>query len=186
MASCRADRFSTRPSLLLCVAFALVGCGGNDTASVPTPPAPAPPAPVAPEPAKPPAKLQPTAGLTPLATPQQVVSAIDVGRPDPFAPSQSTGTIGPDGKPVSGPAKAALPDGFKLTGLIRSGGRSQAFVQIGSQSGPLCPGPRGRCSGTGADQPLLPPGWTVTGIDATNGLLAVSFGRQRQVISLAP
>ena len=70
--------------------------------------------------------------------------------------------------------------------MIGTGGRAQAFVQIGEQSGPLCPGPRGRCGGGAPDQPLLPPGWSVTGIDAANGLLAVSFGRQRQVIPLSP
>ena len=69
---------------------------------------------------------------------------------------------------------------------VGTGGRAQAFVQIGEQSGPLCPGPRGRCGGGAPDQPLLPPGWSVTGIDAANGLLAVSFGRQRQVIPLSP
>jgi hypothetical protein len=106
-----------------------------------------------------------------------VVDAIEVGRPDPFAPTPP---------PAVSQSRPSLPDGFKLTGVIRTGGRAQAFVQIGDQSGPLCPGPRGRCSGAAADQPLLPAGWSVTGIDAANGLLAVSFGRERQVISVAP
>ena len=189
MASRRAERFSVRASVVLLAAIGLAGCGGSNTASVPPPPAPAPPAPS--QPTQPPAKPVPPAGLTPLATPQQVVDAIDVGRADPFAPSQpppgsATTRIGPDGKPVAVPARPTLPNDFKLTGVIRTGGRAQAFVQIGDQSGPLCPGPRGRCSGAAADQPLLPAGWSVTGIDAANGLLAVSFGRQRQVISVAP
>ena len=189
MLSRRAERFRARASVLLLAAIGLAGCGGTNTASAPPPPAPAPPAPA--EPPKPLVKPVPPAGLTPLATPQQVVDAIDVGRADPFAPSQpppgsATTRIGPDGKPVAVPARPALPDGFKLTGVIRTGGRAQAFVQIGDQSGPLCPGPRGRCSGAGADQLLLPAGWSVTGIDAANGLLAVSFGRQRQVVSVAP
>lgn len=174
--------------VVLLAAIGLAGCGGSNTASAPPPP---PPPPAPPAPAKPAAKPVPPPGLTPLATPQQVVNAIEVGRADPFAPSQpppgtATTRIGPDGKPVVVPPRPTLPDGFKLTGVIRTGGRAQAFVQIGDQSGPLCPGPRGRCSGAGAEQPLLPPGWSVTGIDAANGLLAVSFGRQRQVIPLAP
>jgi len=173
--------------VVLLAAIGLAGCGGSNTASAPPPPPP----PAPPAPAKPAAKPVPPPGLTPLATPQQVVDAIEVGRADPFAPSQpppgtATTRIGPDGKPVVVPPRPTLPDGFKLTGVIRTGGRAQAFVQIGDQSGPLCPGPRGRCSGAGAEQPLLPPGWSVTGIDAANGLLAVSFGRQRQVIPLAP
>ena len=186
MSSCRAEAGLAAPALLLLAAIGLTACGtGQDaatTAPVPPPPPAAPAAAAAP--AKPPAKPVPPPGLTPLATPQQVVDSIAVGRPDPFAPSQLP--PGPDGKPTGSAAKPTLPDGFKLTGMIRTGGRAQAFVQIGDQSGPLCPGPRGRCSGAGADQPLLPPGWSVTGIDAANGLLALSFGRQRQVIPLSP
>ena len=190
MASRRAERFNAHASVLVLAALGLAGCGGTNTASAPPPPPPAAPAPAA-EPAKPPAKPVPPPGLTPLATPQQVVDSIDVGRADPFAPSQpspgaATTRIGPDGKPVVVQPRPTLPADFKLTGVIRTGGRAQAFVQIGDQSGPLCPGPRGRCSGAAADQPLLPAGWSVTGIDAANGLLAVSFGRQRQVISVAP
>lgn len=170
--------------LTLLAAVGLAGCSGSeDTAStVPAPP-PARPAPATP--AKPAVKAAPPAGFTPLATPQQVVNAIEVGRPDPFAPSQApVSAAGPSAGASA--AKATLPDGFRLTGVIRSGGSSQAFVQIGDQSGPLCPGPRGRCTGAAEGQPLLPPGWSVTGIDAAKGLMAVSFGRQRQVISVAP
>ena len=189
MARRRAERLSTPAAVLLLATVGLAGCSSSDTASAPPPPAPAPPVPAPPP--QSPAKPLPPSGLTPLATPQQVVGAIEVGRADPFAPSQpppgsATTRIGPDGKPMAVTARATLPDDFKLTGVIRTGGRVQAFVQIGDQSGPLCPGPRGRCSGAAADQPLLPAGWSVTGIDAANGLLAVTFGRQRQVISVAP
>jgi hypothetical protein len=189
MSSCRPEAGRLAPALLLLAAIGLTACSaGQEAASTapapPPPPAAAAAAAPAAEAAKPPAKPVPPPGLTPLATPQQVVDSIAVGRPDPFAPSQLP--PGPDGKPAGTAAKPTLPDGFKLTGVIRTGGRAQAFVQIGDQSGPLCPGPRGRCSGAGDDQPLLPPGWSVTGIDAANGLLALSFGRQRQVIPLAP
>ena len=189
MARCRPDARAIAALLLTAGGLSACGLGGGgDTAAVPPPP-PAPPA--APPQASPPAKPAPPAGLTPLATPQQVVDAIEVGRPDPFAPAQAPAgaatTTGPDGKPVAAAApRAQLPDGFRLTGVIGTGGRAQAFVQIGEQSGPLCPGPRGRCGSGASDQPLLPPGWSVTGIDAANGLLAVSFGRQRQVIPLSP
>ena len=167
-------RFDVLRIAALLAAAGLTGCGGGagDTATTVPPPRPAAP----PEAVKPPAKPVPPAGFTPLATPQQVVDAIDVGRPDPFAP-------------VLAQAKAArptLPNGFRFTGAVRTGRSVQALVMLGDQTGPLCPGPRGRCSGAAADQPLLPPGWSVTGIDAANGLLAVSFGKQRQVISLAP
>lgn len=178
---------SALPAVLLLASVGLIGCGSpapnasSPPAATPVPP----PAAAASNPAKPATPPAPPVALTPLATPQQVVEAIPVGRPDPFAPAQSQPELGPTGKPTGQPARPKLPAGFRLTGVIRTGGQSQAFVQIGDQSGPLCLGARGRCAGPLADQPLLPPGWRVTGIDAVNGLLALSFGGFRQVVPLA-
>jgi len=185
MASRRAEGFN-RCVPLLFVAIGLAACGDPAVSNAPPvvqdPPVATPSLQPSPNPAIPP-------GLTPLATPQQVVASMEVGRADPFAPTQTAGlatTIGPDGKPVSGPAGSGLPEGLRLTGVIRSAGQAQAFVQIGDQSGPLCQGPRGRCAGASAGQPLLPSGWIVTGIDAEQARLALSNGRLRQVISVAP
>lgn len=176
---------SALPAVLL-ASVGLIGCGSPaPNASIPPPAAPIPSPAAASDPARPATPPAPPVALTPLATPQQVVEAIPVGRPDPFAPAQSQGELGPTGQPTGQPARPKLPAGFRLTGVIRTGGQSQAFVQIGDQSGPLCLGARGRCAGPGADQPLLPPGWRVTGIDAVNGLLALSFGGFRQVVPLA-
>jgi hypothetical protein len=60
------------------------------------------------------------------------------------------------------------------------------MVQSGASSGLLCRGPQGRCPGIQADQPLLPPDWSVEHIDAAAGLLVLRQGRQRHVLSLAP
>ena len=179
-------------ALTLLGLMGLAGCTGGGQGSAGAPPAPATPQPTAVAPSQPgqpaPVPASP-AGLTPLATPRQVVTAIGIGRADPFAPvqlAQASGQLGPDGKPKPASGGTTLPEGFRLTGVMRTGGLAQALVQIGDQSGPLCPGPRGRCTGAGYDQPLLPAGWTVTGIDVVNGLLALSDGRQQQVIRVEP
>ena len=49
------------------------------------------------------------AGLSPLPTPQQVVTAQPVGRPDPFAPLPATASNG-----SSGPAAPVVPQGFRF------------------------------------------------------------------------
>ena len=116
----------------------------------------------------------PTAGFTPLPTPQQVVAPLATGRPDPFAP------LAPAPQAL---AAAALPEGLRFTGVIRSGGHAQALIQLKDQSGPVCVGPRGYCPGAGLPA-LLPPGWSVTGIDVQNGRLALRQGSQRRILSL--
>ena len=137
------------------------------------------------------------AGLEPLPTPQQVVSALPLGRRDPFggvgpapvraeveaAVTQSgAGQNSSGGAAVTAPLAAQarrvrpgplqLPSGFRLTGMIQSGGQSQALVELGTQAGPLCVGQRGFCPGAGAP-PLLPPGWTVASIDVARGQLVL-------------
>ena len=123
----------------------------------------------------------PTAGFTPLPTPQQVVAPLATGRPDPFAPltpAQATRASA-----TRTPPAADLPEGLRFTGVIRSGGHAQALIQLKDQSGPVCVGPRGYCPGAGLPA-LLPPGWNVTGIDVQNGRLALSQGSQRRILSL--
>ena len=107
-----------------------------------------------------------------LATPQQVLQGLPIGRLDPFAPVAASGAAG-----------LTLPAGLRLRGVMRSGGRLQAIVQIGSSSGPLCLGPRGACAGSGVP-PLLPPGWSVAGIDAARGQVQLRQGGQLTRLSL--
>jgi len=105
------------------------------------------------------------------------------GRPDPFASLAPAG-LGAAGAPGGGPAKPvpiALPSGFRFTGVIRSGGESQALVELDGEAGPLCLGPRGSCPGSA---PLLPAGWSVAAIDLQNGLLSLRQGKQTLTLSL--
>lgn len=145
------------------------------------------------------------ASLAPLATPQQVVGSVDLGRLDPFGaliPRLPT-LLGPDGKPLpinlaggpggasgaAGPgAKAGgpagrgaaplgpltLPSGFSVSGVIRSGGVSEAVVSYGALSGSLRPGDRG-----GRTTDLLPSGWSVAAIDVNRGLVTLQKDGRR-------
>ena len=78
-----------------------------------------------------------------------------------------------------------LPVDLRFTGVIQSRGETQAFVQIGGASGALCLGPQGRCAAGNAEALLLPSGWSVSAIDAANGVLALSFGSERRVLQLS-
>lgn len=157
--------------------------------------------------AKPPAPEG--ANLAPLATPQQVVGAVDLGRLDPFgslAPKLPS-LLGPDGKPLPvnlaggtaaaggaagapgqpggassrpgagggrGAAPLQLPNGFSVSGVIRSGGVSEAVVSYGALSGSLRPGDRG-----GRTTDLLPSGWSVAAIDVNRGLITLQKDGRR-------
>ena len=101
-------------------------------------------------------------------------------RPDPFAPLPA---------PQAGPKTPNLPAGFVFTGVIQTRGLAQAIVQLGDSgaaasapgsggqtSATLCIGPRGQCPGAGQDDYRLPPGWSVTGIDARHGVLSLRQG----------
>ena len=162
---------------------ALTACGGEDgaaTGGVPVPasgaPAEAPGAAPAAAPATPaPAQLGPTAGFTPLPSPQQVIAPLGQGRQDPFAPLPS---------PQAGSPTASLPVGFGFTGVIQSRGLTQAIVHLGGTettisetvSVTLCVGPRGLCPGDDPKASPLPPGWSVTRIDLRNGVLSMRQG----------
>ena len=110
--------------------------------------------------------------MTPLLSPQQVVAALPLGRPDPFAPVLAA--------PTKTPAAA---DGLRFTGVIRSPYGTQALVQLGGQSGAVCVGLRGRCAAAGGP-PLLPEGWSVSQIDVAAGRLVLNQAGQRRVLSL--
>lgn len=151
------------------------------------------------------------ANLAPLATPQQVFGAVDLGRLDPFSalPPRLPTLLGPDGKPLpvnlaSGPGAAGgtggaglpggarpgpgggaargagplaplqLPTGFSVSGVIRSGGVSEAVVSYGALSGSLRPGDRG-----GRTTDLLPFGWSVAAIDVNRGLITLQKDGRR-------
>ncbi len=114
------------------------------------------------------------AGLTPLPTPQQVVTSQPVGRPDPFAPLPAT-----TGSTVA--AVPVMPQGFRFNGVIRSGYQAQALVQFGGDSGSLRVGDVG-----GRSTRLLPPGWAVGGIDVGRGQLILRASGQAVRLSLDP
>lgn len=187
----------------------LGGCGlavppPDSEALIPAPPLAAP----APRPgdtkadAKSKSKAPAAVALTPLATPQQVVGAVGLGRPDPFGalPPALPSLLGPDGRPLapslSGGTAAAqgaaaarrrpaplpplqLPRGFSVSGVIRSGGVSEAVVSYGSLSGSVRPGDHG-----GRTTDLLPSGWSVAAIDVNRGLLTLKKGPQRVTAEL--
>jgi hypothetical protein len=176
---------ASAPLLLL-----LGGCGVEQLLFS-RPPAPEPPNPLPPvRPSG--SKVDVSAGLAPLPTPQQVLTAVPFGRPDPFAPLPAPATPVPaaaGGSPAAGaragaaanaastssgappasgaataaagpPARLLPPDGFRLTGVIRSGGRAEALVSYGAFSGSLRPGDRG-----GRSTDLLPAGWALAAIE---------------------
>lgn len=178
-------------ALALAPLLSLLGGCGIDQLLLGRPPAQELPAPMPPTgPGAP--QTDVGSGLSPLLTPQQVLTAVPFGRRDPFAPlaapaaaattgpaaaggSPSSGTggagtasgavasraAGAPGGPAAATAGARLvpPDGFRLTGVIRSGGRAEALVSYGPLSGSLRPGDRG-----GRSTDLLPAGWALASI----------------------
>ena len=93
-----------------------------------------------------------------MPSPQQVVEAQPHGRLDPFAPvAMATATA----------TEERTSTELQLTGLIGSGRSAQALISLGGQSGTVCVGRQGLCPGSGLPA-LLPPGWTVTGIDSVS------------------
>lgn len=112
-------------------------------------------------------------GLTPLPTTQQVVKAVPLGRPDPFAPPPVVAAA------TKGPVQLDLPAGFRFSGVIVTGGEAQALVQLGSLSGSLRVGDRG-----GRSTDLLPPGWSVARIDLRRGVLTLRQGKRSLAVEL--
>ena len=137
------------------------------------------PVPSARPPAAPEAPVAPPLGLAPLATPQQVVRAVPMGRLDPFASPQSDGTLSAVVPAEARSTPLQAPQGFRLTGVVRSGGRAEAVVLYGSRSGSLFLGDQG-----GRNTDLLPAGWRVAAIDSSQGSLTLAHGPQRLRFSL--
>jgi len=186
-----------RPGLLVAgpvaVALLISGCGllgRSPMAEIPLPP-PAEPAEVEAAPA-------PLAGLTPLPSANELLASVAIGREDPLAPQvpvprrsssgasppgaanqQSAASASPQGgstgtRPAA-PARLELPADFRFSGVMRAGPTPQAFVQVGDQSGPVCPGPDGTCPASGLPS-VLPQGWGVAKIDVDRGRLTLRKG----------
>ena len=133
--------------------------------------------------------------LSPLATQQQVVKAVQLGRPDPFAavltpnvisPPELARTTGMNKGANSGtkppPRPLDWPIGLVFDGVLQSALESEAFVHytpFGSNAGGTRAGSvRVGDMGTAADTSLLPPGWRVGAIDGEQGLLVLIKGGQ--------
>ncbi|MCS5697458.1 hypothetical protein NZK32_00140 [Cyanobium sp. FGCU-52] len=142
-----------------------------------------------------------------------MIAALPVGRRDPFgsplpplppvppgAPAAaSAGGAGAAGSspgrsvpgaagaslPGGRPSPLTLPPGFRVTGLINSGGTSEAVVEIMDTSGNLVnsgslrPGDRG-----GRTTDLLPGGWSVAAVDVNLGRVTLQRGQQRVTAEL--
>ena len=109
-----------------------------------------------------------------MPSPQQVVEAQPHGRVDPFAPvATATATA----------TEESTSTELQLTGLIGSGRSARALISLGGLSGTVCVGRQGLCPGSGLPA-LLPPGWTVTGIDLGRGELRLNQAGQQRVLSL--
>jgi len=134
--------------------------------------------------------------LQPLPSPDQVITAVPLGRIDPFAnvfpqmrplsgvgastgAGAASGPGGGAGRPgatrVSAkPQPLQLPGNFRFSGVIYTGGRSEAVVQYGELGGSLRPGDQG-----GVSTDLLPRGWSVAAINVQRGELTLQAGGQR-------
>jgi hypothetical protein len=77
----------------------------------------------------------------------------------------------------------ALPADFRFSGVLRAGSTPQAFVQVGGQSGAVCPGPDGTCPASGLPS-VLPKGWAVAAIDVERGKLTLRQGSRTQEFKL--
>lgn len=177
----RADgRLNRRLGLGVVAGLMLTGCGASPT--VEAPPAPAPPPPAAPTDSS----GAVPAGLTPLPSSQQVVSAFRMGRQDPF------GSLVPElvpGATVAGAkmpaAVAATPPAFlkqlQITGVIQSGGQSEVIATSGVETGSLRRGDRG-----GLETKLIPPGWRVASVDLASRRLILQSGDRKVSKPLPP
>ena len=161
-----AKRRTNQLIAVLPVLLALAACGTGESSTAPS----APGAAIPPARVSEPTPLTPSPGFIAMPSAQQVVQAQPHGRSDPFAPVT--------------PSPASAPEvDLRLTGLIGSGRSAQALVSLGGQSGTVCIGRQGLCPGSGLPA-LLPPGWTVTGIDLGRGQLRLNQAGQQRVLSL--
>lgn len=129
-------------------------------------------------------------GLQPLPTPQQVTRAVQQGRIDPFSDPRPPASTLPSATAGGSLTRGAFPAGglgsksaaaqtvlavpkFQLSGVIQSGGRPEAIVEMGSESDSLRIGQQGSLK-----TPLLPPGWTVESININSCSLVLKNGGQ--------
>ena len=167
-----------RSGLWALVPLWLAGCAAAPTVEAPPPPAPPrPAAPVAASGAVP-------AGLTPLPTSQQVVAAFPVGRKDHFGTLVPQLVPGATAATAGGRAAASLPppaflQDIRVTGVISSGGQSEAVVTYKELSGTLRRGDRG-----GRTTDLLPAGWSVAAVDVAKGQLILQSGSRKVKVDL--
>jgi hypothetical protein len=187
--------FTARPGAgLFALGLLLSGCGllgGSPQAQ--QPPLPTPPAPVVEPPAVVEAPPLPVAGLTPLPSANALLASVPIGREDPLAPQASLARSSGSGSPTpqgasaatrpAAPAPPPLPADFRFSGVLRAGSTPQAFVQVGGQSGPVCPGPDGTCPASGLPS-VLPQGWGVAAIDVERGKLTLRQGSRTQEFRL--
>jgi hypothetical protein len=189
------------------IAVLLAACAPTPEAEVPPPPPPLPKAEVRPNP-------QPEgASLAPLATPQQVVEAVEVGRPDPFAAVLTPRLIGvaaspqlttaPGQKPGAGPGQLPSarqagraqnmsplepPKGLLFQGVLQGPTGGEALVEFApseAKAGGTRSGSlRVGDVGTGEGDSLLPLGWRVRAIDVDRGLLKLQAGPQSVTLQL--
>ena len=112
-----------------------------------------------------------SASLAPLATPQQVVGAVNLGRLDPFGAliNRFPTLLGPDGKPLP----------VNLAGGGSGGAAAPGAAAGGTRPGGA-PATAGGGKGTRSSAPLqLPPGWSVAAIDVNRGLITLQKNGQR-------
>jgi hypothetical protein len=131
--------------------------------------------------------------LAPLATQQQVVKAVTVGRRDPFAGVLTPSMIAtPEAQPKPSSQQAVTPPpppdvlgwpkGLAFEGVLQTFSESEAMVrytpadakETGTRVGTLRVGD----IGTNSSDSLLPPGWQVAAIDGEQGLLVLRKGGQ--------
>lgn len=137
--------------------------------------------------------------FAPLPLPAPAAGAAAAGTPAAGgAGSGTAGTGRPVGTPGTAGAAAAgsagstassgiaalpplprLPASFRFSGVIRSGGRTEAVVQFGDLSGSLRRGDRG-----GVSTELLPKGWRVESVDADRGQLRLRHAGQLLTVEM--
>jgi len=165
-----ANRRSENLILAVPVLWALAGCGIGESSST------EPKAGLVLPPSRSPelTPLSPSSAFIAMPSQQQVVEAQPHGRVDPFAPVATA---------VAEANDETTSVELQLTGLIGSGRNAQALISLSGQSGTVCVGRQGLCPGSGLPA-LLPPGWTVTGIDLERGELRLNQAGQQRVLSL--
>jgi hypothetical protein len=129
------------------------------------------------------ATASPPPALAPLATPQQVVKAVSVGRRDPFGNVLVPTVIQEREAPANGtrspspPRELAWPKGLAFEGVLQSSSESEAMVSYRPEEtgrgGPRAGSLRVGDFGTPGFNSLLPPGWEVAAIDGERGVLVL-------------